>query len=304
MAKAGSRRAGRVRQSAAVDHRSVGTRPAADDQRDRRGGRSPTTARSTTFASCVPSSRAAATASRRRPTPRSSCTPTSNGAMRASSVSTACSPLPCATRGAGAAGRACCWRAIATASSRCITRHRPNASCLRRRSRPSWSIPNSATRVSYPALSEYFTFQNIFSDLTLFEGIKLLPPGHLLTIEPSGAVQTRSYWDYQFNVATRAELRRYRRGIARPGRERRAAAAGVGRAGGRLSERRHGFGLDRRGGHAQHSARADVHRRLRHVVGVRSRARFRRTRQERDAVERIQDRALRNRCCTPATWNT
>ena len=32
-------------------------------------------------------------------------------------------------------------------------------------------------RVSPAALLEYFTFQNIFTDLTLFEGVRLLPPG-------------------------------------------------------------------------------------------------------------------------------
>ena len=31
------------------------------------------------------------------------------------------------------------------------------------------------------ALVEYFTFQNVFSDLTLFEGVRMLPAGHLLT---------------------------------------------------------------------------------------------------------------------------
>ncbi len=29
---------------------------------------------------------------------------------------------------------------------------------------------------------EYFTFQNMFSDLTLFEGVRLLAPGHTLTL--------------------------------------------------------------------------------------------------------------------------
>ena len=33
---------------------------------------------------------------------------------------------------------------------------------------------------AYPALNEYFTFQNIFSDLTLFDGIRLLPAGRTL----------------------------------------------------------------------------------------------------------------------------
>lgn len=60
--------------------------------------------------------------------------------------------------------------------------------------------PAVQTRVSYPALSEYFTFQNIFTDLTLFEGIRLLPAGHTLTVDPSAnqPVQQKEYWDYHF----------------------------------------------------------------------------------------------------------
>ena len=39
------------------------------------------------------------------------------------------------------------------------------------------AYPGLPRAVSYPALSEYFTFQNILTDLTLFEGVKLLPAG-------------------------------------------------------------------------------------------------------------------------------
>ena len=55
--------------------------------------------------------------------------------------------------------------------------------------------------VSYPALNEYFSFQNTFSDLTLFEGIRLLPPGSLMTIEASAGDQPhiRKWWDYPFD---------------------------------------------------------------------------------------------------------
>jgi asparagine synthase (glutamine-hydrolysing) len=60
--------------------------------------------------------------------------------------------------------------------------------------------PEVSRSVSYPALNEYFTFQNIFTDLTLFEGVRLLPPGCTLTLglntmkEP----QVDRYWDYSF----------------------------------------------------------------------------------------------------------
>jgi asparagine synthase (glutamine-hydrolysing) len=53
-------------------------------------------------------------------------------------------------------------------------------------------------RVCRPALNEYFTFQNILSDLTLFDGVHLLPPGHTLTAR-DGRVTTRRYWDLEFD---------------------------------------------------------------------------------------------------------
>lgn len=60
--------------------------------------------------------------------------------------------------------------------------------------------PQVSRAVSYPALNEYFTFQNIFSDLTLFEGVRLLPPGCTLMLEPNGTkeIGVRRYWDYSF----------------------------------------------------------------------------------------------------------
>ena len=54
--------------------------------------------------------------------------------------------------------------------------------------------------ISYPALNEYFSFQNIFSDLTLFDGVRLLPPASTLTIEATPGAQPaiRRWWDYPF----------------------------------------------------------------------------------------------------------
>lgn len=62
--------------------------------------------------------------------------------------------------------------------------------------------PDVSARPSYAGMSEYFTFQNIFSDLTLFEGVRLLPPAHTLTVcarAESGAPKTHAYWDYSFD---------------------------------------------------------------------------------------------------------
>jgi asparagine synthase (glutamine-hydrolysing) len=56
------------------------------------------------------------------------------------------------------------------------------------------SLPRA---VCIPALAEYFTFQNLFSDLTLFEGVRLLPPGHQLIVR-DGAFHIEQWWDLVF----------------------------------------------------------------------------------------------------------
>ena len=60
--------------------------------------------------------------------------------------------------------------------------------------------PSVRVQVSIPALNEYFSFQNIFSDLTLFDGIRLLPPAHTLTVRQGAAtLEPERYWDYDFD---------------------------------------------------------------------------------------------------------
>ena len=57
-----------------------------------------------------------------------------------------------------------------------------------------------SARVSAPHLLEYFTFQNLFTDGTLFEGIKLLKPGHHLTVSAGGGpLRPVKYWDFDFS---------------------------------------------------------------------------------------------------------
>jgi asparagine synthase (glutamine-hydrolysing) len=59
--------------------------------------------------------------------------------------------------------------------------------------------PEFRSTVNKSALYEYFTFQNIFTDQTLLEGIRLLPAGHFATCsihEP--ALRVVQYWDYRF----------------------------------------------------------------------------------------------------------
>lgn len=60
--------------------------------------------------------------------------------------------------------------------------------------------PDLSVKVSIPALNEYFSFQNIFSDLTLFDGIRILEPGHFITLEAGDphSFHIEEYWDYDF----------------------------------------------------------------------------------------------------------
>jgi asparagine synthase (glutamine-hydrolysing) len=56
-------------------------------------------------------------------------------------------------------------------------------------------------QINKKALLEYFTFQNIFTDQTLLEGIHLLQPGHFATLElgkDTRVLRKFRYWDYRF----------------------------------------------------------------------------------------------------------
>jgi len=56
-----------------------------------------------------------------------------------------------------------------------------------------------AAAVSLPHLLEYFTFQNIFTDGTLFAGVKLLRPGHRILLDAErGPLRAERYWDFDF----------------------------------------------------------------------------------------------------------
>lgn len=53
--------------------------------------------------------------------------------------------------------------------------------------------------VDRSALMEYFTFQNIFTDRTLLQDVRMVPAGCYLTITPDAqAMQVTRYWDYDF----------------------------------------------------------------------------------------------------------
>ena len=71
--------------------------------------------------------------------------------------------------------------------------------------------PEFQKKLNKSALLEYFTFQNIFTDQTLLEDIKLLPAGHYATFNLQNSQFTcRQYWDYRFREPDRpADKREY-----------------------------------------------------------------------------------------------
>jgi asparagine synthase (glutamine-hydrolysing) len=48
-------------------------------------------------------------------------------------------------------------------------------------------------------LIEYLTFQNFFTDKTLFEDVKMLMPGNYAYIDSSGRFEKQQYWDFNFS---------------------------------------------------------------------------------------------------------
>lgn len=60
--------------------------------------------------------------------------------------------------------------------------------------------PAASVAVDTSALNEYFSFQNIFSDRTLFAGVSLLPAAHTLSLRLGNrsSLNLRRFWDYDF----------------------------------------------------------------------------------------------------------
>jgi len=59
--------------------------------------------------------------------------------------------------------------------------------------------PGFKREVDSGALGEYFTFQNILSDKTMFSGIKLLPAGHNLFFDGEN-LQSKKWWSLAFKL--------------------------------------------------------------------------------------------------------
>jgi asparagine synthase (glutamine-hydrolysing) len=58
--------------------------------------------------------------------------------------------------------------------------------------------PSFNSVIDKEALVEYFTFQNFFTDRTLFKDIRLFPAGHWATLSAGNGIQLHRFWDYEF----------------------------------------------------------------------------------------------------------
>ena len=205
---------------------------------------STTTARSTTSRSCAGSSRRSASRSARAATPRWCSTPSRPGARSPSSASTACSPWPSGTARSGDSR----WRATASGSSRSTGRGWARRSCSPPRSRACSPHPAWRTELDFEALAEYLTFQNLFTDRTLFRGAQLLPAGSVVRVDARDGVGTpRRYWDFDFREPDEAGdpaeyLEELRPAVPPGGQPPARGDVPVGL----LPERGHGLGLDHR----------------------------------------------------------
>lgn len=60
--------------------------------------------------------------------------------------------------------------------------------------------PQFTREVNLPALLEYMTFQNIFTDQTLLKDVHILPAGHWMSVSlETGACRKQQYWDFSFS---------------------------------------------------------------------------------------------------------
>jgi asparagine synthase (glutamine-hydrolysing) len=81
------------------------------------------------------------------------------------------------------------------------------------------AVPGMQRRLDRAALLEYFTFQNLFTDRTLLEGMRMLPAGHYMVLDCAGAEprqQLQRYWDFNFREPAGAvNASEYREELAR-----------------------------------------------------------------------------------------
>lgn len=61
-------------------------------------------------------------------------------------------------------------------------------------------IPGFERRINYEALHHFLSFKHVPAPLSIFEGISILPPAHMLVYRPGSEVEIRRYWDVDFSA--------------------------------------------------------------------------------------------------------
>jgi asparagine synthase (glutamine-hydrolysing) len=62
-------------------------------------------------------------------------------------------------------------------------------------------VPGFERRINLEALHHYLSFKHIPCPLSIFQGIKMLPPAHALVFQLGKEPEIRRYWDVDFSVA-------------------------------------------------------------------------------------------------------
>jgi asparagine synthase (glutamine-hydrolysing) len=61
-------------------------------------------------------------------------------------------------------------------------------------------VPGFERRINYEALHHFLSFKHVPAPLSIFEGISILPPSHMLVYRPGAEPEIRRYWDVDFSA--------------------------------------------------------------------------------------------------------
>ena len=133
------------------------------------------------------------------------------------------------------------------------------------------AYPGMRAEMNCEALLEYFTFQNIFTERTLFKGVTMIPAGSYQWVRTGAGLAEAPvrYWDYDFREPTEtASDQEYQEELERLFVQavRRQLVSDVGDR--RLPERRYGFRRHHRHRRQAGAVYQVVHLRLRYFLGV------------------------------------
>lgn len=62
-------------------------------------------------------------------------------------------------------------------------------------------VPGFERRINFEALHHFLSFKHVPCPLSIFEGIRMLPPAHSLVFRPGAEPEIRRYWDVDFSAA-------------------------------------------------------------------------------------------------------